>query len=582
MGSGALTRVLPVRNGRNTDRQARSAAWRDPMGSERVDRLLPDPCPRHGSHHLSPKRRQIVEVTGRVWLRSRLRSLPATSVHKTAPPNRGARGIGDRYAPPMSTDRFAQRRTALLARLGETIAIIPAAREQIRNDDVTHPFRQDSDFHFLTGFTEPDAIAVLDATSNVPYTLFVRPRDPERESWVGLRAGIAGAVDRFGADAAHPIAEFEDWLQQRLIGHKSVAYALGGPIDSEVLSALHAVRGYAQRSGDRIPDELIDLRSVVHELRLIKSPAEIEALREACRISAIAHNEAMRFAVPGRTERQVQAVLEYVFAQMDAERVGYGSIVAGGDNAVILHYTENDQPLGAGDLLLIDAAAEYRHLTADITRTFPVNGRFSAPQRAVYDLVLAAQQEVIGLCRPGLPFTDMHSKAVEVIAGGLLDLGLLPGSADEVIEKGWYRQFFFHGTGHWLGIDVHDAGASRIDRVGRPLEVGMALTVEPGIYVSRDKANVTLSHVPYDADERLRLAFDLGAAAAKAEIDRRDQEAGTFDFEVPSAFLGIGVRIEDDLLITADGYENMSKLTPVDPDAVEAMCAEESALPLLG
>jgi len=265
---------------------------------------------------------------------------------------------------------------------------------------------------------------------------------------------------------------------------------------------------------------------------------------------------------------------------MGAERVGYGSIVAGGDNAVILHYVENDQPLRDGDLLLIDAAAEFRHLTADITRTFPVNGRFTAPQRRVYELVLEAQRAVIDLCRPGLAFTDMHRTTVEGLATGLVQLGLLPGSADEVVEKGWYRQFFFHGTGHWLGLDVHDAGAWRTGSAGRPLEPAMAFTVEPGIYVSRDKATVTLSHASYDADERLRLSFELGAAAAKAEIERRDQAAGTFEYEVPAEFLGIGVRVEDDILITPDGHENLSALSPVEPEAIEAICAEESDLPL--
>ncbi len=480
----------------------------------------------------------------------------------------------------MSTDRFAQRRAALLALLGETIAIIPAAQEQIRNDDVMHPFRQDSDLYFLTGFAEPDAVAVFDPTSRTPFTLFVRPRDPEKESWTGLRAGIEGAIERFGADGAHPVTELGDWLRRWFIGRRSVAYALGGPIDDEVRRALRAARDYAARSGDVTPDELIDVRSIIHEMRVIKSADEIEALREACRISAIAHNEAMRFTSPGRSERQVQAALEYVFGQMDAERVGYGSIVAGGANAVILHYVENDQPLHDGELLLIDAAAEYRQLTADITRTFPVNGRFSAPQRALYELVLAAERSVMRMCRPGLRYTDMHARAVEVLSAGLVELGLLPGTTDEVIEKGWYRQFFFHGTGHWLGSDVHDAGAYRFDRVGRPLEPGMAFTIEPGVYVSRDKATVTLSHASYDADERTRLSFELGGSGARAEIERRDRAAGTFEFEVPAKFLGMGVRIEDDILITADGYQNMSELSPVDPDEVQAMCAEVSSLPL--
>ncbi len=482
----------------------------------------------------------------------------------------------------MNTDRFALRRADLLARLGDTIAVIPAAVEQTRNDDVAHPFRQDSDFHFLTGFSEPDAVAVLDPGTPDSFTLFVRPRDPEREAWNGLRAGVSGAVERFGADAAHPIAELGDWLRRRLIGRGSVGYVLGGPIDDLVLGAMRAARGYAERSGERVPDRIVDIRSSIHELRLIKSSAEIEALREACRISAAAHREAMRFAAPGRSERQVQAVLEYVFAQMDAERVGYGSIVAGGDNAVILHYVENDQPLRDGDLLLVDAAAEYRHLTADITRTFPVGGTFSASQRAVYDVVLAAERAVIELIRPGLPFSDMHRRAVEILSAGLVDLGLLPGSAEEVIAKGWYRQFYFHGTGHWLGIDVHDAGAYREGGLGRPLQPGMVFTVEPGVYISRDKASLTLSHATYDADERLRLGFELGGAAAKAEVERREQEAGSLTFEVPAEFLGIGVRIEDDLLVTTDGHENLSAMAPVEPDDVEAICAQESTLPLFG
>ncbi len=480
----------------------------------------------------------------------------------------------------MTTDRFADRRSALLARLGQTIAIIPAGREQRRNDDVVHSFRQDSDFYFLTGFAEPDAVAVLDAASDEPYTLFVRPRDRQKEAWNGRRAGVDGATSRFGADAAFELDELDGWLRRRLAGRRSVGYTLGGPMDADVLRAVRSVRDYASRSGVDVPVEIVDVSALIAELRVIKSAAEIEALREACRISALAHIEAMRFAGPGRTERQVQAVLEYVFGVLDAERVGYGSIVAGGDNACILHYVENDQELRDGDVLLIDAGAEYRHLTADITRTFPVNGRFSAPQRAIYELVLAAQQAVIDECRPGLAWTRMHERSVDVLSAGLVELGLLPGSADEVIAKGWYRQFFFHGTGHWLGIDVHDAGRSRIDGVGRALEPGMAFTVEPGIYVARDKHSLTLSHAAYDADERLHLAFELGAAEARAETERREAAAGTFEFEVPSEFLGLGVRIEDDLLITPDGCENLTARAPVLTADVEARCAEPSTRPL--
>ena len=482
----------------------------------------------------------------------------------------------------MSTDRFAERREALLAQLGETIAIVPAGREQTRNDDVTHPFRQDSDFHFLTGFSEPDAVAVFDAASDEPFTLFVRPRDPLKEAWNGLRAGVEGALSRFGADAAFELDALDGWLRRRLAGRYPVGYPLGARLDPGVMRAIAAVRAYAARSGVDVPVELVDIGSLIAELRVIKSAAEIEALREACRISAVAHDEAMRFAAPGRTERQVQAVLEYVFGVMDAERVGYGSIVAGGDNACILHYVENDQPLVDGELLLIDAGAEYRHLTADITRTFPVNGAFSTPQRAIYELVLAAERAVIAECQPGLAWTRMHERSIEVLAEGMVELGLLPGPVDEVVAKGWYRQFFFHGTGHWLGIDVHDAGRSRFDTQGRPLEPGMAFTVEPGVYIARDKATVTLSHAVYDPDERLRLPFEMGAAEARAEFERRDAEAGTFDHEVPAEFLGIGVRIEDDLLITDEGYENLSAGTPVEADEIEARCAEPSKLPLFG
>jgi Xaa-Pro aminopeptidase len=480
----------------------------------------------------------------------------------------------------MTQDRFTSRRRQLLDRLGDTVAIVPAGREQTRNDDVTHSFRQDSDFFFLTGFTEPDAVAVFDPGSDSPYVLFVRPRDPEMEAWNGLRAGTEGALSRHGADESYDISDLEQWLKRRLIGRRSVGYTLGGSLDPTVLGAISTARDAGERLGSEWPDHIVDVRSLLSEMRLIKSDDEIEALREACRISSIAHIEAMQFAAPGRTERQVQGVLEYVFSAHDAERIGYGSIVAGGDNAVILHYVENDRPLTGGDLLLIDAGAEYRHLTADITRTFPVDGTFTAPQRAVYDVVLTAMRNVIALCRPGLPFTDMHRTAVETLSEGMVDLGLLPGPVDEAVAKGWYRQFFFHGTGHWLGSDVHDAGAYRIAGVGRPLEPRMAFTVEPGIYVSRDKATVTLSHAPYDPDEMLRATFELGSAAAKAARERAMDDAGRFEHTVPEEFLGIGVRIEDDILITDDGHENLTSLVPVDPDAIEAVCAEESSLPV--
>ncbi|GMQ94364.1 MAG: Xaa-Pro aminopeptidase [Acidimicrobiia bacterium] len=468
-----------------------------------------------------------------------------------------------------------------MERLGDTVAVIPAGKMQTRNDDVEHAFRQNSDFFFLTGFPEPDSVAVFDPTHDTEqYTLFVRPRDPETEAWNGLRAGTEGATERFGADAAHDLDELDSWLRRRLVGRTTVAYALGSASDDRIVQAIATARAHAYRVGVTTPEHMTDPRAILHEMRLYKSPEEIDALREACRISAIAHTEALRFTRPGMNERQVQAAIEYVFMAMGSERVGYGSIVAGGANATILHYVENDQPVNDGDLLLIDAGAESGHLTADITRTFPINGTFTAPQRAVYELVLDAERQVIDMCIPGSPYSDMHVRAVEILSHGLVELGLLPGSGTEVIEKGWYRQFFFHGTGHWLGIDVHDAGSYKVDGAARSLRPSMAFTVEPGIYVAPHKATVSLSNAPYDPKEAEQLSYEIGASAARAELARRTEDAGSAEFDVPSEFLGIGIRIEDDILITADGFENMSAGAPVDPDEIETVCAEESELPI--
>ncbi len=468
-----------------------------------------------------------------------------------------------------------------MERLGDTIAIIPAGKMQTRNDDVKHSFRQNSDFFFLTGFAEPNSIAVFDPSHDTEqYTLFVRARDPDMEAWTGLRAGIEGATERFCADAAHNLDDLDAWLRGRLIGRTSVGYPLGGSDDERVLGAVAAARSHARRAGVTTPETVTDPRAILHEMRLYKSPEEIESLRRACHISAVAHTEVMRFTQPGMNERQAQAAIEYVFMAMDSQRIGYGSIVAGGANATILHYVENDQTLNDGDLLLVDAGAEYQHLTADITRTFPINGKFTAPQRAVYELVLDAERQVIDMCAPGLAYSDMHERAVEILSHGLGDLGLLPGTSEEIIEKGWYRQFFFHGTGHWLGIDVHDAGAYKVDGAGRPLEPSMTFTVEPGVYVAPHKTSISLSNAAYDPKEAVELSYEIGAAAAKAEFARRTEEAGSVQYDVPSEFLGIGVRIEDDILITADGFENMSAGAPVDPDEIEAVCSEESVLPL--
>jgi Xaa-Pro aminopeptidase len=465
--------------------------------------------------------------------------------------------------------------------IGSGLAIVPSAVETIRNDDVDHVFRQSSDFFFLTGFEEPDAVALFDPTHDQPYVLFVRPRDPEMEAWNGKRAGVEGATDRFGADEAFPIADLEKLLRDRFRDRDALWYATGSSADSRVLGALRQARGMEIRAGVTVPSSIIDPSTALHELRLIKSSEEIDALREACRISADGHCEAMRLAAPGRSEHDVQSAMEYVFRASGAIREGYPSIVASGDNACILHYVENDQPLQDGDLLLIDAAAEVGYLSSDITRTFPVNGRFSDAQRAVYDVVLAAQEAVIEACEPGLPFTDMHEIAVRTLTEGMVALGLLPGPVEDAVAYGWYREFYFHGTGHWLGMDVHDAGAYRIGGVGRPLQQGMAFTVEPGIYVARDKTTLELSKVPFDADAERDLAYLEGASEAKRILDERRSEADTVTHEVPEQFLGIGIRIEDDLLVTSSGCENLTRGVPVDPDEIETLWSEIPTVPVM-
>ena len=471
-------------------------------------------------------------------------------------------------------DRFAHRRTQFMDTIGSGLAIIPAAVETARNDDVHHVFRQSSNFFFLTGFEEPEAMALFDPTHEHPYTLFVRPRDPEMEAWNGKRAGVDGAMDRFGADAAFPISDLEKILRDRFRGRDTLWYATGSSIDPRVLGALSQARALKIRTGVTVPVSIIGPSTALDEMRLVKSPEEIEALREACRISSEGHAEAIRFAAAGRSEHDVQSAMEYVFRASGAVREGYPSIVASGDNACILHYVENDRPLHDGDLLLIDAAAEVGYMSSDITRTFPVNGRFSDAQRAVYAVVLAAQEAVIEVCKPGLPFTDMHDIAVQTLTEGMVGLGLLPGPVEDAIAYGWYREFYFHGTGHWLGMDVHDAGAYRIEGAGRPLQAGMAFTVEPGIYVAREKTALNLARMPFDVDAERDLAYLEGASEAKRILEERKSEVDVVSHEVPERFLGIGVRIEDDLLVTSSGCENLTRGVPVDPDEIEALWRE--------
>ncbi|MCB9738338.1 MAG: aminopeptidase P N-terminal domain-containing protein [Deltaproteobacteria bacterium] len=441
-----------------------------------------------------------------------------------------------RVAPPalVTADRFAARRERLRALCGDdAVIIVPGAAMVGRNSDVEYDFRQGSDFLYLTGFDEPDALAVLRGGEGPGLVLFVRPRDPAAETWTGRRAGLEGAKERFGADAAFDIAELGKHLPALLEGAGTVYWTLGQhtALDAEVIRAAQQ-HWRAPRGNARGPDCIVDLRAVLHEVRLRKSEEEIVALRAAGRLSAEGHHEAMRVAGPGVWEYQVQAAMELVFRLGGSPRNGYPSIVAGGDNATILHYNTNRMRIPEGGLVLVDAGAEIGYHTADITRTFPASGRFSAAQRAVYDVVLAAEIAAIDVTRPGEPYQRAHDVALRVLTEGLVDLGVLQGSVDGLIEQQAYKPYFMHRTGHWLGMDVHDVGLYSADGQPRPLEPGMVTTVEPGLYFPID---------------------DEGIAAE---------------------LRGIGIRIEDDVLVTEDGYDVLTEDCVKDPDAVEAMCGE--------
>ena len=476
----------------------------------------------------------------------------------------------------------ARRRERLAELLGDGLALVSSASPARRNNDVEHPFRQDSDFYYLTGFAEPGATLVLDPSAPAEkFALFVRPRDREREIWEGRRAGTEGARERFGADAAYPASGLEEALRERLAGRRTVFLPFrDGGLRRRVLGAAAALGGLRERFGEEIPAAVRDLTPLLAELRLYKTEAEAEALRGACRITAAGHLEAMRFARPGLYEYQVQAALEYSFRVRGARREGYPSIVASGENAVILHYTENDRRLRDGDLVLIDAGAEYEYFSADITRTFPVNGRFTGPQRAVYEAVSAAHAAGLEASRAGSSMADIHRAAAAAITEGLVELGLLPGPIERALACHHYREFFMHGTGHWLGMDVHDAGTYGADGAPRLLQPGMAFTVEPGIYVDPERESVELPLLEYDPERWARRRMVLGAERARQVEAGEREEAGSVCHTVPEGLRGIGVRIEDDVLITDSGPEVLTAAVPVHPDRVEEICAERSSLPV--
>lgn len=425
---------------------------------------------------------------------------------------------------------FAARRSAFARRMGKgAVAVLVGSQESRRNGDVNHDFRQDSDFHYLTGFDEPDAVAVIAPQHKHPFILFVRPRDPAMETWNGPRAGVDGARRRFGADEAFPISRLDEMLPNYLAGTERLLYKMGrdGAFDNRMIALLNKMRAQA-RSGISAPSALEDPTGILAEMRLFKGPEELASLRKAIQLTAEGHQAAMAATRPGRHEFEVQAEMERVFRAGGSPRLGYQSIVGSGANATILHYILNDRKMKAGDLLLIDAGTEFGYYTADVTRTFPVSGRFTPEQRAVYQVVLDSQEAAIRKVRPGVSFQAVHDAAVEVLTEGCRKLGLLKGRTQSLIKSGAFRVYYMHRTSHWLGMDVHDAGRYKEGEHWRRLEPGMVLTVEPGLYIAPD--------------------------CRKA----------------PARYRGIGVRIEDDILVTKDGRENLSGMIPKSADEMEA------------
>ena len=427
------------------------------------------------------------------------------------------------------------RRARLIAAIGEGVAIIPTAPERARNRDTHYPYRFDSHFWYLTGFGEPESVLLLvgaGADGSAPRSiLFSRDKDPERETWDGFRWGPAAAREAYGFDEAWSISELDAKLVDLLADRPAVYHALG--VDAEwdlrVVAALNKVRANA-RSGVRAPTDVRDVHQVLDEMRLLKDTSELDTMRRAADISSQAHRRAMAATRPGRFEYEIEAEFLHAFRQAGAQSPAYGTIVAGGEGSCILHYVANDRPLRDGDLLLIDAGCELDGYAADITRTFPVNGRFSAAQKDVYEIVLAAQAAAIGAVKPGATWDDPHQAALKVLVQGMVDLKLLAESVDGAIESGSYKRFYMHRTGHWLGLDVHDVGDYKRDGAWRPLQPGMVLTVEPGLYI--------------------RAAAD-----------------------VPPALANIGIRIEDDVLVTDTGCDVYTS-APKSVAEIEAVMAD--------
>jgi Xaa-Pro aminopeptidase len=424
----------------------------------------------------------------------------------------------------------------------DSVAIIPAAREAVRSHDTNYRYRQNSDFFYLTGFEEPDAVAVIAPSRNKTFTLFVRPRDLEQEIWNGYRAGVEGAVKDYGADEAFSIEEFDDKLSEILDGATALYYSFGHSVpevDQKIIGEMTRMRE-SNRKPFEPPSTIIDPTTILHEMRVLKSAEEIEIMQRAADIAAEAHVEAMKAVRPGMMEYEVEALIEAVFRKHGSIGPAYTSIVGAGGNATILHYIDNKDELRDGDLLLVDAGCEYKGYASDITRTFPINGKFTEAQRDIYDLVLETQKSCIDMVRPGVRLEDLKTHSIEMLTEGMVRLGLLKGDPKKLIEEKKYMQFYMHNLGHFLGIDVHDAGRYYFKGESRPAEIGMVMTIEPGLYISPDT-----SRIP---DE--------------------------FNKDIPAKYLGIGVRIEDDVLVTENGAHVLTNKVPKEREEIEALMAK--------
>jgi Xaa-Pro aminopeptidase len=416
----------------------------------------------------------------------------------------------------------------------DAVAIIPAAHEVTRSYDTEFKFHQDPDFYYLTGFPEPDAVAVISPSKKKnPYTLFVRPRDLEMETWYGRREGVEGAVKNYGANKALPIEKFESELANLLNGHEKLYYRFGvdQKLDQIILHYLSTQR-FRRLKTPYPPHTIIDPILLIHEMRLHKTEEEIELMQKSADIAAEAHILAMQSVKPGMNEYQIESMMEAYMRDQGAAGVAYNSIIGGGENACILHYVENNCPLKDGDLLLVDAGAQYKGYASDITRTFPVNGKFTKPQREVYDIVLDVQLQCVEATKKGTTIQQRQELSIELLTEGMKELGLLKGKTKDLIKKKEFMKYYMHGVGHYLGLDVHDAGRYFTDakaKNSRPFEPGMVLTVEPGLYIPPD------------------------------------------DKDAPSKYRGIGIRIEDDVLVTEDGNVNLTAKVPKDADAIEEL-----------